>query len=302
MMETGVKKQTRAEITLLAMTFIWGGTFPLVKIGMEYVSPVALIALRFLLGTAVLLTFFSRRIFPLSRDAIVKGSLLSLFLFLGFVAQNIGLTITTASKSAFITGTMVVFVPLLQYVVERKAPRMGNIIGVLIVTGGLWLLTSPEGAALNAGDALSIVCAILFAVYIVYLDVVSNDMTPLQLLFLQMASTAVYALVAVWVFERPVVTVTPTSLAVLAYLTLLATLLTTYVQTRFQKDTTPARAVVIFSVEPVIAAVASYLFLGEQLGLIGVFGGALIIAGVLVSELSDSIVQRWTGSRLPSSP
>ena len=79
------------------------------------------------------------------------------------------------------------------------------------------------------------------------------------------------------------------SIAGLLYLTLLATLLTTYVQTRYQKETTPTRAVVIFSIEPVVAAVLSYFMLGEVLGVPGMIGGALIIGGVLVSELSDNI-------------
>ncbi len=271
------------------MTFVWGGTFPIVKIGMNYVSPVLLIAIRFTVATVVLLLFFHRRIFPIPRASIVKGAVLSLFLFIGFVAQNIGLTVTTASKSAFITGMMVIFVPLLQFVIERRLPKIGNIAGVVIVAAGLWFLTSPVGAGLNAGDALTLVCAVLFAVYIVYLDVISKEMTPMQLVFLQMICPAVFALIATLGFETPVFHWSGEGIGALLYLTFLATLLTTYGQTRFQKDTTPTRAVVIFSIEPVIASIMAALILGEQIGALGILGGALIISGVLVSELSDAI-------------
>ena len=271
------------------MTLIWGGTFPIVKLGMEFVSPVLLVAIRFSIGTLILLTFFRKRIFPLPAGAIAKGSVLALFLFLGFVAQNIGLTITTASKSAFITGLMVLFVPLLQIVIEKRAPKIGNIVGILVVVCGLWLLTSPEGSALNSGDALTLVCSVLFAVYIVYLDVISREMSALQLLFMQMAATTVYAVAGALVFESMYFIYDIRSIAGLLYLTLLATLLTTWVQTRFQKETTPTRAVVIFSIEPVVASILSYFMLGEVLGPAGVIGGALIIGGVLVSELSDNI-------------
>jgi drug/metabolite transporter (DMT)-like permease len=284
-----VKSKTRAELALVAATFVWGGTFPIVKVGMEYVSPILLIAVRFVVATLVLLLFFRTKIFPLSKSAILKGAVLSLFLFLGFVAQNIGLTITTASKSSFITGMMVIFVPLLQIVIERRLPKIGNIVGVVIVAAGLWLLTSPVGAGLNGGDALTLLCAVLFAVYIVYLDVISKEMTAIQLLFLQMLCTAVYALLATLAFETPVFHWSREGVAALIYLTFLATLVTTYVQTRFQKDTTPTRAVVIFSIEPVVASAMAALILGEQLGPLGMVGGALIISGVLVSELSDSI-------------
>jgi drug/metabolite transporter (DMT)-like permease len=284
-----VTQKTRAELSLLAMTSIWGGTFPIVKIAMEHVSPILLIAIRFCIATVFLLLFFRRNIFPLPAGAITKGSILSLFLFIGFVAQNIGLTITTASKSAFITGLMVLFVPLLQVIVERRAPRFGNVLGVLIVVFGLYLLTSPEGSSLNAGDALTLVCAVLFAVYIVYLDVIAHDMTALQLLFVQMISTAVFAVATTAAFEETYFTLNVHSVGSLLYLTFLATLLTTYVQTRYQKDTTPTRAVVIFSIEPVIASFLSFLILGEILGPLGILGGALIIAGVLLSELSEGI-------------
>ena len=281
--------KTRAELALLGSTFIWGGSFPVVKIGMVDVSPILMIAIRFVIASCVLLLFFRRRIFPIPRAAVYKGALLALFLFLGFVAQNIGLTITTASKSAFITGMMVLFVPVLQYVVERRPPLIGNVAGVVVVAVGLWLLTSPEGSSLNAGDALTVVCAVLFAGYIIYLDIISKEIATLQLLFMQMAATAVYAVAATVVFETPYFAWTTGAVASLLYLTFLATLFTTAVQTRFQKDTTPTRAVVIFSIEPVIASILAYFILGEQLGSLGVVGGALIIGGVLLSELSDGI-------------
>ncbi len=284
-----ISSKTRAEIALTGTTFLWGGTFAIVKIGMEDISPILLIAVRFWIAALALLFFARRKIFPIPGQAVRKGILLGLFLFLGFVTQNIGLTITTASKSAFITGMMVLFVPMLQFVIERKAPMLGNALGIVVVAAGLWFLTSPEGSAFNAGDALTLVCSILFAIYIVYLDVVSKEMTTEQLLFLQLSSIAFFSALGVLFFETPRFVPTTRSLLAMGYLTFLATLLTTWVQTRFQKDTTPTRAVVIFSVEPVIASGVAYILLGETLGALGILGGALILGGVLLSELSDSI-------------
>jgi drug/metabolite transporter (DMT)-like permease len=284
-----VRSKTRAELALLFATLIWGGTFPIVKIGMVYVSPVLLVAIRFVVATLVFVVFFGRKIFPIPRAAVIKGAVLSLFLFLGFVSQNIGLTITTASKSAFITGMMVVFVPLLQYIIERRPPKIGNIVGVAAIAVGLWLLTAPTGAEFNAGDALTLVCSVLFGIYIVYLDVISREMTSLQLAFLQVAWTAAFSIIVTFGFETPSFHWSVEGIAALVYLTFLATLLTTYIQTRFQKDTTPTRAVVVFSVEPVVASIVAWLLLGESLGTLGIFGGTLIVGGVLISELSDGI-------------
>jgi len=284
-----VRQQKRAEVALFATTLIWGGTFVAAKFGLRDLSPLLLIAIRFLIAGAVIALVFRRRLVSVPRAAAVKGIILGSFLFAGFAAQTIGLAYTTASKSAFITGMMVVGVPLLQIIIERRAPKIGNIIGVIIVSLGLWLLTSPRGAEFNVGDAFTIVCAVMFAIYIVYLDVVSREMTTLQLTFIQIATTAALAWIGVWLFEPVRITLSTPAILSLLYLTVLATLVTTFVQTRFQKETTPTRAVIIFTIEPVFAATSAYLLLGEHLGVSGMFGGALIIGGVLLSELSDDI-------------
>jgi drug/metabolite transporter (DMT)-like permease len=268
---------------------IWGSTFVVGKYVLQNLTPLQTIAIRFTLATAVLLAFSFRSIFPLTKRQISRGVILGLFLFLGFVPQTIGLTITTASKSAFITGMMVVFVPLLQIVIERRAPKIGNIAGVAVVSAGLWLLTSPSGSSFNAGDALTLVCAVLFAVYIVYIDVVAHDMSAMQLTFIQMATTAVLAVASTAVFDSVPGPVPSGTIFAVLYLTIFATILTTFMQARYQKETTPTRAAIIFTIEPVFAAVSAAVFLGERIGLSGAIGGGMIVGGVLISELSEGI-------------
>ncbi len=282
--------KSKAELALLATTLIWGNSFIAMKFILRDSTPLMNIAVRFAIAALFFLIVFRGKLFPLSKSDLVKGSILGFFLFLGFVTQNIGLLFTTASKSAFITGMMVVFVPILQIVIERRSPKLGNVLGVIIVLIGLWFLTSPAGSEFNIGDALTIGCAILFAFYIVYLDVISKEMTTERLVFMQIASTGLFAWFAVAFFEQqPVVSFAPVSLLALVYLIFFATVLSTYVQTRYQKDTTPTRAVLIFSVEPVITAISAYFLLGEQLGALGMLGGGMIVVGVLVSQLSDSV-------------
>jgi drug/metabolite transporter (DMT)-like permease len=147
----------------------------------------------------------------------------------------------------------------------------------------------PAGSAFTVGDALTLLSSLLFAIYIVYLDVISHEMTAIQLTFLQTAITALLSVLCVLLFEGVHLNATTRLLASLAYLAFFATVLTTYIQTRFQKDTTPTRAAIIFTIEPVIASIIAYLMLGEQLGGLGVLGGGLIVGGVLLSEVSDSL-------------
>lgn len=282
-------KQSRAEAALLATTLIWGSTFVFVKIGLRDISPVFMGGLRFFIASLFFLLFFRKKIFPLPPGATSKGFLLGVLLFIGFIAQNIGLVYTTASKSSFLTSLMVVFVPFFQFFVEKRPPTWGNVLGIAVVLAGLWFLTSPAGAEFNIGDALTLLTAVTFAMYIVYLDIASKAMNALQLTFLQSISNAVLSLVAAFAFERIVFNPTVSMISSVLYLTIFATIITTFVQTTYQKDTTPTRAVIIFTIEPVWASLFAYAALDEQLGALGALGGALIIVGVLLSELSDKL-------------
>ncbi len=283
----------RAELYLFATTFIWGGTFIAVKLGVVDLSPVLFVALRFSLAAILLFLFGFKRILKTDRALVWKGSLLGFLLFIGFTLQTAGLKYTTASKSAFITGLMVIFTPFFQFAIEKRPPKIANIIGVAIVTAGLWLLTSPYGgtssvAGFTFGDFLTLLCAAVFGLYIVMLDLVSKKADALQLTFVQMIPPAVLGWMTMPMIETPTLDPTTTAIAVLLYCALLGNIVCGYIQARYQRDTTPTRAVIIFTIEPLWASILGYMMLREVIGYWGMAGGALIIAGILVSELSDS--------------
>jgi len=278
--------RSRAELFLLSITLIWGSTFVTSKYLLETLSPLMYIGIRFACATAIFALMFPRKVFSTPKSSWVKGGILGVLLFSGFASQTIGLQYTGASKSAFITGMMVVFTPLCQLLIERRAPKIGNIIGIVLVSFGLYFLTSPGGSEFNLGDGLNLVCAVTFGFYIVYLDVFSKDHDAVHLTMAQFVTCTVLGVAGGILFETVRFTPTLGGIFALAYLIVFATVIALYVQNRFQKDTTPTRSALIFSVEPVLAAVFAYLLLGEVLGVIGILGGALIVGGVLVSELS----------------
>jgi drug/metabolite transporter (DMT)-like permease len=291
--------RTRAELYLLAVTLIWGSTFVITKGLLQDVSPFLYTALRFS-GAAILLALFSlRSVATLRQATVVKGGILGLLLFLGFILQTIGLQYTSASKSAFITGMLVVLTPICQIIIERRPPQLGNLIGIAFVTIGLYFLTSPEGSEFNIGDLLTLGCALCFALHIVYLDIFSQVHQPVQLAFSQFLASGILAFLGVFLYEDVTWHPNPKLLGALAYLTVFATLIALFVQVKYQKDTTPTRAAVLFSVEPVFAALIAYFFVGEVLGVIGVLGGGLIVAGMLISELSDVLLPKRKSPTAP---
>jgi drug/metabolite transporter (DMT)-like permease len=286
-----LSRRSTAELLLFATTFIWSSTFVALKWGLEELSPLWLMAWRFSLatavGSAVLLWQGARP----TRAALRDGHLLGLLLFAGFALQTIGLRYTTASKSAFITGLMVAFTPVVQYFWKRRLPTRANFMGILIVVGGLWLLTDPFQAGaggFNRGDAMTLLCAVAFACYIVALDQTAHRHAVLPFTIIQIASMALYSWAGAWLLEAPVLPRAGVSLGVIVYLALAATLLTGYLMTRYQRDTTPTRAAIIYTVEPVWASLMAAALLGERLTGPAMVGGGLILTGVLFSQLTGT--------------
>ena len=291
--------QRRAEILLLFTTLIWGSTFVISKAALDNASPYLFVALRFTTATVLLTVFFPGKIRGLTWKSYLPGLILAVFLYIGFMMQMVGLQYTTASKSAFFTGMLVVFTPIVQFLWEKRAPSLGNLIGIVFAAIGLFLLTTPSGASFNFGDGITLLSAALFGFYIVYLDVASATTDRFHLVYGQLSATAVFAVIGMVIFEKPHINWTTGIISSFLYLTLCATLLTTWIQTRFQGDTVPTRAAVIFTLEPVVAAVMAYFFRGEELGLIGIIGGATIVTGLLISELSgeNALLNRQIISR-----
>jgi drug/metabolite transporter (DMT)-like permease len=275
------------------MTFIWAGTFVVVKGALADLSPFLLVALRFTIATLVLLPFAVPFLRRMNRTVLWKGFLLGFLIYLGFILQTVGLNYTTASKSAFITGMLVIFTPFFQFILLKRPPRWSNLAGIFMVSVGLWLLTAPAGGGINRGDFLTLLCALSFSLSIVLIDRFTKEHDPFQLTFLEIASPALFGWLALPFFERPVFSPTPFALFTLGYTAILATVVTTYVQTTYQRDTTPTRAALIFTLEPVWTALLGFIFLNELLGLKGLFGGGLIITGILLSELAGPIAARW---------
>ena len=295
-------KINKGEYALLFTTVIWGGTFAIIKSALGSISPMMFLSFRFSIAAIIFLPFVFGRLRKLDAESIKGGVILGLLYFGGFAAQTLGLNYTTATKSAFITGTFVIFTPIFQIIIEKKLPGKGNIIGIILVAGGLLFLSSRGahfldvihelGTNFNIGDYLTLICAVFYSLYIVYLDIVSKKIDTLSLVFMQIAVTAIGAIAGAIIFEASGIEVCRFILnkdvifAVL-YTSILATILTTSLQTKFQKYTTPAKAGIIFSFEPIIASAVAFFLLSEKISNFGLIGCIFIFCGLLSSEVMD---------------
>ena len=283
--------QWRADLALALVAMVWGGTFVLVKGALADVSPVLFLALRFSAATIALGVLYVLN--PSGRGArggkyggwtggIVTGALL----YLGYLLQTQGLRLTTPAKSGFITGLYIVLVPLAASIVYRKAPQLAEVLGVVIATTGLGLMTlTGRALEIGKGDLLTVGCAVAFTFHIMVLSYYSRRMAFEWLTLLQIGTCAVIGLVSFWWVETPMLHWNRQVFIAIAVTSVLATALAFTVQTWAQRYTTPTRTALIFALEPVFAWATSFVLTSEVLSRRAATGALLILAGILLVEL-----------------
>ena len=280
-------------------TIIWGATFVIIKSALTDISPLLFISVRFLFATIILLPFAFRIFRSINKATFLGGLLLGFLYFIGFGTQTVGLNYTTATKSAFITGTFIIFTPLFQTLIEKKPPSRGVTTGIFLALIGLIFLTSKGDSLLsvfseinqnfNIGDFFTLICAIVFSLYLVYLDIISKKSDYKPLVFLQISVTGVCGILfsflfTIWEVEKIYFNLSYNLLFAILYTSVLATVLTTTLQTKYQKFVTPSVAGIILSFEPIFAALFAFFMLNEKISNFGLIGCVLIFCGLLISE------------------
>jgi drug/metabolite transporter (DMT)-like permease len=279
-------RRTKAEALLLLITLIWGSTFVVVKGALSDASPLAFIAVRFSLAGALLFALAARG--RLDREALGPGLVLGVFLSGGYLCQTTGLLYTTASKSAFITGFSVILVPVI-LVFRGARLRPAAAVGASLGLAGLYFLVIPSGLeGVNRGDVLTMIGSVSFAFHIVLVGHYAR-LSFLHLVPVQVLLVGLVALAASQFAGGLALRWSPRLLLALAITSVLATAFAFTVQSWAQQYTPAAHTALIFALEPLFAAIASRLVASEHLGGKVLLGSALILSGMVVSEI-------WAGA------
>jgi drug/metabolite transporter (DMT)-like permease len=280
-----------ASLALVAAALLFGSTFLVVQDAVESADPLPFLAVRFAIGTAVLLPLALRRgTGDLRTPGLVRaGVVAGLALTAGYVLQTIGLQYTTSSVSAFLTYLLVVFVPLILAVRTRRLPPWGTVAGVSLAVGGLALLGGGPEVGTGRGELLTLGCALAFAIHLLALA----DAAPR---FPVAALSAVQFAVVAGVLAIPALLAGGYHLdagawAAAAYTGVAVTGVGLGLQAWGQRRVTATRAALLLLIEPVSAAVLGFAA-GERLGAVGGAGAALILVGILVSELAVPVTPR----------
>lgn len=293
-----MSRSIKAHLLLALVTLIWGSSFVLLKEALKDSSPLALNAMRMTLAAALLALYYRRHLAAMKRPALLAGSTVGVFLYLGYALQTAGLRLTTPSKSAFLTGVSTVLVPLLLVIFWKARIHPWRGVGIALALGGLFLMTVPGGrqglagfADINAGDLLSGGCAVAFAFQIVLLGRAAQRFPFEQIAVLQIGVAALLMVITAPMLEQPHLRFSPTVIATLVVTGVLGTAVCFTVQAWAQQFTPATHAALIFTLEPVFAWIASFIYMHERLGIRAGAGALLILTGILVSELLGQVGQ-----------
>lgn len=278
------QRRFAAEGALVAAAFLFGTTFPLVQDALEDVTPFAYLVLRFAIAVAVLapFAFVIVRAHAEDRRALVRvGVVAGVLLFGGYAAQTVGLQYTTPSTSAFLTGLFVIFTPFVAAVVARAWPPRRVVGSAFLAAFGLYLLTGAD-LALGRGELLTLVCALLFAVWIVYQGAYAARLHPIPFTTLQMATLVVIGLPAM--AAQGIGELSGTAWFAIVFTGIACSAVALSLQLWGQRRIPAARAAIILLLEPVFAGLVSYLD-GERLGAVEMTGALVILVAIALAEL-----------------
>lgn len=292
---TRIPDKYRADLVMLAITFIWGASFSLMRNVINFLPAIPYLALRFSIASIILLTIFRKRLAGLNKKILLQGAVIALTYYFGMSLQVFGLYYTTATNSAFITGLCFVMVPAFSALMLKKRPKLYMIIGVVVAAFGMLTMTGGLDSRFNFGDFLTLLCAVSWALEIIIIDKYSAESDGALLGLVSIAFAAVMFLITWGITDRsPVALNNPFIWGVLLWTGLGGTAFAFAGQTIMQKYTTPTHTAVIFSMEPVFGLLFALLLPAvdgsvEVMTLAKGIGCALIFAGMMTCEVGGAL-------------
>lgn len=294
---TATRQSRLAYLLLLATVAVWGSTFAVVKAALRDCSPLLFNQLRMLLAFAALALLNAREWRRMTKASLISGAIAGVLLAIGYELQTVGLVYTTPARSAFLTGLVVVLVPLfsawpLLRAADAHPPRLAHLLGATGAFLGIVLLTTPAGTPLqeftrgiNRGDVLSLLCAIAFSLHLLSLSHLARRVPTRQLATLQIGFAALAMTFATPVLEHTYLHWTGSLIFALLVCAIFATAAAFSIQSWAQKHLQASHTAMLLALEPAFALAISLFYFGERLSLRSGIGAGLILISLIVTEL-----------------
>jgi drug/metabolite transporter (DMT)-like permease len=279
--------ELRADLLLLSVAITWGITFLMVQDAINTTPVYAFLFFRFAIASILMFFIAFKFLNQINKKTIFYGIILGVFLFSAFATQTFGLSYTKSSIVAFITGLNVICVPFLAYFIFKDHIKKNVLIATFIAVVGLYLLTMSGVLTIGRGEFLSLICAFLFALQIIYTGKFSKEVNVFLLVLFQLTTVTVLSLFFS-LFLDDVTFNLSYDYAFFKAVLITAIFSTVYaflIQTYMQQFTSATKTAVIFAMEPVSASIFAFLAVGEILTNIQITGAILIVIATIIAEI-----------------
>ncbi len=291
-----------SEMGLALAGVIWGANFVLVKLALGHMTPMYYLGLRFGVGAVLLLPFSFTRLRRIDRRGWLLGCGVGLLLFLGFVLQTVGLQWVSPGVSGFLTNLYVLMVPLILGVATGKWPSWLVWLGLLVVIGGLALLSLYGQMGFGLGEVLTLLATVFWSLHILAVAHMSSRMSAIALVQLQLSVCAVLALIATFAFEQPALYPGWEATAAVMWTGIMGGIVAYVLMALGQRYTPPTLAGVLMSLEAVFALVVSIIWGYDKLAWRTIIGFILIFGGCTIARMGSEKTPEYQVEPAPPGP
>jgi len=290
-----LRQELKADLALLSVTLVWGTSFPIMSIALKQMGPYTFLSFRYLTAALILFFMVFKKLKEIDKKTVKSGVLIGLALFAGCILQIVGLVYTTPSKSGFLTGMNVIFVPFFIAMIYKQLPDSKSVAGVIFSVLGLGIMSLDSNMSINFGDILTIISAVAFAVQIILVDKYARGVDIAVISFLQMFVIGILSFIPAVAVEGLNFPVNKFTVSSVIYTAIFCSIYAYYVQNKMQPFTKPTHAAIIFLAEPVFSAIFS-AFIGDALTGKALIGCVFILFGMIV--LNIKLPKRFAKTQL----
>ena len=283
-------KHALPQLALILITLLWGGTFLAVQYALNFSSPMFFVGCRFAVAAVVIWLISLKALRGLNRNETLAGAAIGALIAIGYGTQTIALQSILSSESAFLTALYVPLVPILMWLIFHKRPSLMVWLGTTLAFTGLLLLTGNSFSTIqfNDGQTLTLICALAVALEIILIGYFARKVNLRRVTVVQLAVASVLCFASMPLLGEHTLPNFSWPLLLLVVGLGLASALIQFVMNWAQRMVDPTRATIIYAGEPVWAALFGRMA-GERLPLLALFGGLLVVLGILMSELKSKI-------------
>ncbi|MBN2794809.1 MAG: DMT family transporter [Clostridia bacterium] len=282
-----ISQKRKADLLLFITASGWAMSTIIIKLYTETLPVFHLMFGRYAIALIVL-TFMQRnKKQKISKSDWKYGGILGILTFLAFTLAIASLYFTSASKSGFFVAMSVLFVPIVTTILHRHLPNKWITFGVLLSLVGLYLISGMNGGGFNRGDALALLCAFSYTVYILILDRSAKQIDESQLAWMQMLVVTIISAVFMIIFEGINLEGLKAAFLPILVIGVLGTALTNYAQIKAQQHATPESVGLILLGEPLFTLIMAAIILHEKILFKGVIGAVLLLLALVITILKD---------------